>query len=176
MWIYYGGSDPQRYVQARRLVTAPTVDDARRLKSALVFVGTTFPDSHDFFRTPLSDRVPGVEINAEMAEQILSGRHLARPDWANGADVVVAITVALALMLAGLRSPPWWHVGLAAAVVAVVAATFAAAYRHGLVLDPVPGIVAAVLTVALREVWTAAGRLLRRWHRMSCLPSSRQRP
>jgi adenylate cyclase len=70
----------------------------------LVFVGATDPGLGDFFVTPFSARLPGVEMHANVAENILQGHQLLA-----GADY--DLTVVLSALTA-------------AAVVAVVAATY----------------------------------------------------
>src|SRR4029077_18546895 len=49
--------------------------------------------------TPLDPAMAGVEINAQILEQILNGQYLSRPDYAPGVELVGLVLFGLALML-----------------------------------------------------------------------------
>ena len=55
---------------------------------------------NDLQATPIARDVPGVEIHAQLIEQILQGDFLVRPDWAVGAEILFALLVGIALILA----------------------------------------------------------------------------
>ena len=70
---------------------------------SIVLVGTSAVGLRDYVSTPRSAAQPGVEVHAEIIDQILSGEFLTRPDWAPGAEIVVAALLTL-LLLAGVLS------------------------------------------------------------------------
>ena len=76
-WIYYGPHDPARFVSA-----ADVIDDrlpADALQGKLVLLGVSGLGLLDFQTTALGERVPGVEIHAQILEQIFDGAYLRRP-------------------------------------------------------------------------------------------------
>lgn len=79
------------------------------LEGAIVLVGTTAPGLFDLRATPVQAVYPGVEIQANLIDAILSKRFLVQPAWAQGVDFVVMIVVGLALALALPFSPPFWQ-------------------------------------------------------------------
>ncbi len=128
--------------QADRFVSAADVlkdaVPADKLEGQLVFVGTSAIGLNDVRNTPVQDAVPGVEIQVQLAEQMVEQRFLARPDYADGLEIVY-LAVAGALLI-------WLLPRLAAGTTALVAAGFIVvamgaswfAYdRHQLLFDPV---------------------------------------
>src|SRR5262249_31968494 len=92
--------------------------------------------------TPIAPNMPGVEIHAQLIEQILAQDFLFRPDWAPYAEtlfaVVVGIIVIVSIPLFGAL--PSSAIALTPAIGAVAASWFA--FRDGqMLLDPVNPIV-----------------------------------
>src|SRR5262249_61464831 len=77
VWVYYTPHNASRYVSAAD-VLAGSVDDSE-LERKLVLVGLTALGLIDYQTTPLGDRMPGVEIHAQVLENIFDGRLLSRP-------------------------------------------------------------------------------------------------
>ncbi|MCP3961670.1 MAG: adenylate/guanylate cyclase domain-containing protein [bacterium] len=65
------------------------------LAGKLVFVGMSDPGLTDFFTTPFTARLPGVEKHASTAANLLEGRQLRRHGDADLAVVLTALAVAL---------------------------------------------------------------------------------
>ena len=61
----------------------------------ILIVGTSAPGLFDLRSTPLENNVPGVNIIANLTDQILSGQFLKRPDWMFGLELVTGIILAL---------------------------------------------------------------------------------
>jgi adenylate cyclase len=99
----------------------PLVDPAI-FRDAIVFVGVTAAGGSDVFQTPLGStgRIPGSQIHGAVVDQLMSGRALDRaPVWA-----LVVVTLAAALVTAGLTAPLSLRLGFPGALV-VAAATAA---------------------------------------------------
>ena len=158
----YTHSDPGRYVSAQDVLTGRV--DPGLLKDKLVLVGTTAIGLGDVRATPLDAAVPGVEIHAQVLEQMLSGRLLSRPDWAPGAELLA--TFALLIVLTGLFprvAPLAGAVATLGVVVALLWASWLAFARHGLLLDAtVPSLAIVVAYVAGASVlWQTEQRAKR---------------
>jgi adenylate cyclase len=95
-WIHYGYHDPARFVSAADVLQENF--DPRAIEGKLVLVGVTGLGLLDYQTTALGERIPGVEIHAQILEQIYDGAHLRRP--ANLPWLEVALLVASALMFA----------------------------------------------------------------------------
>ena len=146
MWLHYTEAAPQRIVPAWRLFE----DDAHGLSSEIegriVLVGTTASGLHSGKATPLNPEEASVVIHAQAVEQMVLGRFIERPDWADGAELVglVFLGALFALLLA---FHPGVLVGSLAGIVSAGAAWGASwlSYdRAGVLFDPLYPTLAAL--------------------------------
>ena len=143
--LYDTGSVAQRTIPAWQ-VLEPDFASAR-VAGTIVFIGTSAAGLADLRATPLRPIAPGVEIHAEIAEQIVSGAFLTRPNWMTGAELLWMLVLSGALLLALSRVGPFWSAILATAGIAAAFAVSWLAFRHlGLLADPVyPALTALAL-------------------------------
>ena len=82
--LYDSGHRDERFVSARAVLK----DEWRRTSSDghVVFIGTSAIGLKDIRSTPVDDAAPGVEVHAQLAEQMIEHEFLARPDFADGAE------------------------------------------------------------------------------------------
>ena len=92
-WVYYTGHRHNIYVPAWK-VLARQVDPAL-IKDKIAFVGTSAIGLLDLRSSPLDLFLPGVEIHAEIAEQILHHQFLRRTDSITNSEVFATILVSL---------------------------------------------------------------------------------
>jgi adenylate cyclase len=142
-WVHYAHASRHHTISAWRVLVEGVPLDG--LDGALVLIGTSAAGLLDLRATPLGPAVPGVEAHAQAIEQILTGRFLVRPDWAEGAELLYLIVLGTVLIFA-LRA-----VGaLGAAVVGAVAAALAIAASwqsfvlFGFLLDPIMPVAATI--------------------------------
>lgn len=145
MILYDSGHRPSRYVSARD-VLAGTVP-AAKLDAHIVFIGTSAIGLQDLRATPVEVSMPGVEVHAQLVEQVLSQTYLQRPDWADGAEFLYLAAVGLlfVLLLPRLRAARMALV--AACLIAItVLLPWIAFDRAQLLFDPVylPATLAAI--------------------------------
>jgi adenylate cyclase len=125
-----------RYISAGKIVAGDF--DPARVADRIVLVGSSAAGLNDLKATPITPDMPGVEIHAQLIEQILAQYFLYRPDWAAGAEIIFALLVGIVVIVAIPRvgALPSALVAGAATVIAVAASWFA--FRNGQVLiDPV---------------------------------------
>jgi adenylate cyclase len=99
--------------------TTPKVDPSV-FKDKIVFVGTTASGLLDVFETPFAHgKMPGIQIHAAVADDILSNRFI-RPasGWVR---VVSVVAGALVVGTAAALLPAWWATLAALAVMALMA-------------------------------------------------------
>src|SRR5262249_39621133 len=104
LYLYDSGHREERYVSARDVL-----DDkvpAEKIDSQGVFVGTSAIGHEDVRSTPIDEAVPGVEVHAQLAEQMLEQQFLSRPDFADGAEFLYlgAIGLLFVLLLPRLKA------------------------------------------------------------------------
>jgi adenylate cyclase len=96
----------------------PKVDPAL-FRDKIVFVGTTASGLFDVFETPFSNgKMPGVQIHAAVADDILSNRFIREAGGAVRIASVVAAAVAVGLIATAL--PAWWAAAATLALLVVV--------------------------------------------------------
>src|SRR5262249_10291990 len=93
VWVHYTPHDPNRFVSAASVLEGES--GAGDLERKLVLLGVTGLGLIDYQSTPLGERMPGIEIHAQVLENIFDGALLTRPRWG-------AWVEALAFLLAGL--------------------------------------------------------------------------
>lgn len=134
--LYDTGHKEERFISARAVLKDEV--PAEKLEGQVIFVGTSAIGLKDLRNTPVQDGVPGVEIHAQLAEQMLEQKFLARPDYADGAEFLYLAVIGLLLVVLLPR--------LSAGKMAFVAAIFIAiglfvpwiAYsKYHLLFDPI---------------------------------------
>jgi len=124
---FLGRSPSVPQIDADKLLENPS-QYADQLKGRIVLVGVTSSaalnrESGDFFRTPISDRFPGVEIWAVGLENILQNKVPQRPGWARLWELLLGIVAATALWTLAsrqVRVPLLWSIAGIGAVAIVV--------------------------------------------------------
>src|SRR5262249_3197807 len=84
------------YIPAWKVLAGEIPED--EISGKIFLVGTSAPGLFDVRATPLNAAVPGVEIHAQLLEQMLRGQFLNRPDYALALEEFIIL--ALGLMLA----------------------------------------------------------------------------
>lgn len=164
-WLYVGHTRPERFVSARDVLTGRV--DPQRLKNKLVLVGVTGLGLVDRRITPLREEVPGVELHAQLIEQIYDGKFLVRSALAPWLErlLLVAGCALLILWVPRLRAREAVFVaGLLLAVEVFIGAI--AFHMSGLLIDIATPILAtlATFTVMLAATLEQAERQRRVLH------------
>ena len=76
----YTRHDAARFVSAGDVLAGAV--DVRTFEGKLVLIGVTALGLTDSQATPVGERMPGVEIHAQLIENIYDGALLSRPWWA----------------------------------------------------------------------------------------------
>ena len=145
MALYDTGHRRERYVSALAVLKDLAPKD--KIEGQVIFIGTSAIGLKDMRSTPADDSVPGVEVHAQLAEQMLEQEFLARPDFADGAEFLYLAAIGLLFVILLPR--------LSAARMAVVAAIFIAIglavpwfafSQYDLLFDPIypPATLAAI--------------------------------
>ncbi len=156
LWVHYTPHDANRFVSAADVLTGDA--DTSQFDSKLVLLGVTGLGLIDYQTTPLGERMPGIEIHAQVLENIFDGELLARPRWAPWAEGVAFLLLGVVVIYSVQRvSPVRSILSLALLLVALGALGLAAYWSAGLLVDAsVPGtglllLFAAMLAETLSE-------------------------
>ncbi len=133
MWLRYSAHDPARFVSAADVLAGAV--DARLFKDKLVLVGVTGVGLLDYKATPLGEQVPGVELHAQLIEQIFDRTFLVRPGWALWLELAL-LAVGAAVLIALV---PAARVRVSVTTLGVLLALFGAvafwSFSRGVLLD-----------------------------------------
>jgi adenylate cyclase len=135
VWLRFNGHDPARYVSAHDVLEGRS-EALQTLAGKLVLIGTSAVGLLDIKTTPVDAAMPGVEVHAQLVENLLSGTLLHRPAYAVGAEVVTAVAAGLLTV---------WLVPVVGALAvlgvgitlsgALVGGAFYAFFHHGVLID-----------------------------------------
>jgi adenylate cyclase len=146
--VYFARADSRRTIPAWKALEPGT--DLSDLRGSIVFFGASAALLSDIVATPLSSAMPGVEAQAQIVEQLLSGETLRRPDWAPSAELLAG--TALALMLAAFLPfiAVYWTALLGFVATAVLWYVSWRAFSHdGILLSPLaPSLIGAFVFLA----------------------------
>lgn len=143
--LYDTGHKPERFISARAVLKDEV--PAEKLEGQVIFVGTSAIGLKDLRNTPVQDGVPGVEVHAQLAEQMIEQQFLARPDYADGAEFLYLAAVGLLMVLLLPRLSAGRMASVAAVLIGagLVVPWFAYSQYH-LLFDPIypPATLAAI--------------------------------
>jgi adenylate cyclase len=136
LWVHFSGHDPDRFISAADVLEDRLPADA--LADTLVLVGTSAIGLFDIKATPLEPNTPGVEIHAQLIENILSDGLLHRPNYALGSELAMAIAICLAMvaLVPMLGARLVFALGLWIAV-ALIAGSWFLYDRRSVLMDPI---------------------------------------
>jgi len=97
-WVHFNRHDPARYVSAKDVLQGRVPRD--RIEGKLVLIGTSAVGLLDVKTTPVVAAMPGVEVHAQVLESVLTKSLLTYPNYAIGAELLVAVLGGLAIIIA----------------------------------------------------------------------------
>ena len=133
LYVWFGPHDVERMVSADDVLSGKAT--AELLRDKLVLVGITGLGLLDYQVTPLGERIPGVEVHAQILEQIFDGEYLRRPTGASWIEAALLVAAGLALVLLVPAVRPWVSGSLLAALIAAFIAIGLVAFRAGLLVN-----------------------------------------
>jgi adenylate cyclase len=148
IWINYSPHDPRRFISAIDLLSGRV--DPGAFGQKLVLVGITALGTNDERMTPVGF-MPGVEIHAQLLENILEGRLAHRPNWVRYAEPALTVSIGLLLIIVLPLLRIRWQALTGLIVILLLAALGIEFWRHSLALLDVatPAIGSALVFVSL---------------------------
>jgi adenylate cyclase len=105
IWVYYAGHRQNLYVPAWKVLAHELTPE--QVKGKIVLIGISAVGLLDLRSSPLDSALPGVEIHAEIIEQILHGQFLKRPGFVNGAELIATILISLFIIFVSPFIDAW---------------------------------------------------------------------
>lgn len=134
VWVHFTPFLPERYVSALDVLTGRTDPDMLRQK--IVLLGLTGLGLLDYHTTPLGVRVPGIEVHAQILENIFDQRFLTRPAWLIWMEfgLFMACGILLLTLLPALK-PRWSMLLIIVLIGAVICSGFLLYHFVRILLD-----------------------------------------
>ncbi len=154
-WVRFGTHDEGRFLSAVDVLNGKF--DAERLKGAVALVGVTGLGLLDYQATPLGERMPGVEVHAQVIENIAEGALLRRFDMLPRVEAALLIACGLLLIHYVPRRNALQAASILGAMVLAIVAISVAAFRFaGVLFDPAWPALGAMLVFGIIQAGTLA--------------------
>ena len=142
--LYDSGTQPSRFVPAWQVLDDSA--DPNRIAGHIVLVGSTSEGLKDLKPSPMGPTMSGVEVTAQILEQVLNGTYLQRPFWAAEVEVAFLLLFGSALIVIARRFSAIGGavIGFTGSVAAVAASWFAFIH-YGWLVDPIFPVAVALL-------------------------------
>lgn len=145
-WVYFSKFLPERYISAADVLAGRVPPEM--IERKLVLIGLTGLGLIDYQTTPRGERVPGIEVHAQMLENIFDGRYLQRPSWMQPFELAILLLSGVFLLFAVPTLKPRFSVMLATILSGILFCTGILLYRTaGLLFD------AASLSISLNSIF-----------------------
>ncbi|MGD1923735.1 MAG: CHASE2 domain-containing protein [Paracoccaceae bacterium] len=91
--VKFAGHQPQRFISATEVLSKTQLSPAlaNEFLGRIVLIGTSAAGLRDLVGTPVDNVVAGVEVHAEIIEQIVEQDFLTRPDWAWDTEFILLV-------------------------------------------------------------------------------------
>lgn len=96
IWVNFSQMDKSKYISAKKVLDG-TISPGD-LTGKLVLIGTSAVGLLDIKTTPIESRLPGVEVHANIIENILFRQFLSRPADALGQEIIFTLGMGLLLI------------------------------------------------------------------------------
>ena len=154
-WVRFGPHDEGRFLSAVDVYSGRF--DSDRLKGAVALVGVTGLGLVDYQATPLGERMAGVEVHAQVIENIVEGALLRRFDILPRVESALLLACGLLLIYYVPRRTALKAGGLLVAMIAGLLAISLGAFRFaGVLFDPAWPAVGAVMVFGIVQLGALA--------------------
>jgi serine phosphatase RsbU (regulator of sigma subunit)/CHASE2 domain-containing sensor protein len=145
VWVHFGLHDEDRFVSAIDVVKGRV--DPEQMRGKIVLIGATGLGLLDYQTTPIGQRIPGIEIHAQILENIYDDSLLQRPAFLGNLERGILLACGLILILAVPAVKPRTAALIYAVLIAGLLATGFALYNWQQILVDVawPAAVCTIL-------------------------------
>lgn len=127
VWVHFSPHNEDRFLSAVDVLRNKV--DSEQIRGKIALVGATGLGLLDFHSTPLGERMPGIEIHAQILENIFDGSLLQRPDYLDKLERLLLLAGGVLLILAvpavKPRTATWIYGALIVGILAIGIGTYA---------------------------------------------------
>ena len=148
VWPYFSESTANRFISAGDVLDGKV--PVNRLRGHLVLIGTSAVGLEDYRPTPMGTLMPGVEIHAQLLENILTKQLLFRPHYAIGAELLTIALLGIgAIILVPMLGAAWSFISASVLLIGYIGLSWFAFDQYRLLIDPTYPVMATVLVFIL---------------------------
>jgi adenylate cyclase len=134
LWVHFAPHDMARFVSASDVLDGRVPAD--RIARRLVLIGTSAVGLLDSKTTPIDPVMPGVEVHAQVLENVLTNSVLTAPNYAIGVELCTAFLFGVVIIWLAPTLNPLLLLGAGAAIVALtVGASWYSFVQYRLLFD-----------------------------------------
>ncbi len=141
IWVHFGPHDEDRFVSAVDVLEGRI--DPAQMRGKIALIGATGLGLLDYQTTPIDQRVPGIEIHAQILENIIEGSLLHRPAFLATLERMMLVLCGAILILAVPAAKPRIAALIYLIIIAGLLATGFALYEWQQLLVDIAGTIAA---------------------------------
>lgn len=135
IWVYYAGHRKNIYIPAWQVLAREVSPE--KIKDKIVLIGTSAIGLLDIRSSPINPFLPGVEIHAEIIEQILHSQYLKRPQYFDGVEQIALVVIGLfVIFLTPYIGTPLLALLVSVLVTGAAVGSLYVYQRFGYLLDP----------------------------------------
>lgn len=124
--------------------------DPKIIEGKIVLIGTSAPGLFDLRSTPFDSVFPGVEIHANVLDNILMEDFIYKPSWVYGFNILTIIAIVLILTFTLAYSPLWFFPIIVTLFTCLsVIALYYALFTYGIILNIFFVLFSIILTVLI---------------------------
>lgn len=165
MWVYYTKPEPSRIIPAWKILNGEI--PAGQLKNTILLVGASAKGLMDLHFTPVAGIIPGIEVHAQIMEQMLTRNFLIRPNWAFSLELISLLSGSLLVGLVALNCRVLIALSIFLSLVTLMLSGSCAAFKsQGLLLDGfTPGLLIMLVFVLSNLIRHFHSEQQQRWIR-----------
>jgi len=122
--------------------------DPEQIEGKVAIIGTSAAGLNDLRAMPFESVYPGVEVHANAIDNILTGDFLSRPNWVDGANVIIIFLIAILAIFLVTFTPFWFNpIVLFSLIGLILVASFQALFEYGIIINTFLPLITVILAI-----------------------------
>lgn len=134
--------------------------DPKEIEGKIGLVGTSAAGLLDLRATPFESVYPGVEVHANVIDNILTGDYIYKPAWIDGANIAIIFFLSIVIVLAVTFTPFWMNPLITIlSIFAIGYIAYIALFNYGLIFNIIFPLVTIVFAAIMATLFDYFGQI-----------------
>ena len=143
---YRGPTKTFKYISAIDIYNG--LFDTTDIEGKVAIIGTSAAGLNDLRAIPFESVYPGVEVHANAIDNILTGDFLSRPNWVDGANLIVIFLIAILATILVTFTPFWFNpIVLFSFIGMILFASFQTLFHYGIIVNTILPLMTVILSI-----------------------------